>query len=60
MSIIQLVVILIVVGVALWAIGLLPLDPTIKKIIHAVVVVAVVLWLLIFLLRFFDLAGGLG
>ena len=44
---IQLVVVLIVIGLLLWVVETqLPLDPTIKRIIHVVVIVAVVLWLL--------------
>ena len=47
MSLIQLVIILIVIGVLLWLVTTyIPMDKTIKKIITAVVVIAVVLWLL--------------
>jgi type IV secretory pathway TrbL component len=47
MPLITLVVTLIVVGVLLWAVNTyIPMDPTIKKIINIVVVIAVVLWLL--------------
>ncbi len=47
MSLINLVIVLIVVGVLLWLINsLLPMDPRIKSILNAVVVIAVVLWLL--------------
>jgi hypothetical protein len=47
MSLINLVIVLIVVGVLLWLINsLLPMDPKIKSILNAVVVIAVVLWLL--------------
>jgi hypothetical protein len=52
MELIQLVVILIVVGVLLWAVNsYIPMDGTIKQIINAVVIIAVVLWLLVFLLN---------
>jgi hypothetical protein len=44
---INLVVTLIVVGVLLWAVNTyIPMDPTIKKILNVVIVIAVVLWLL--------------
>lgn len=47
MSLISLVVLLIVVGVILWAVNTyLPIDPTIKKIINIVVIVVVCIWLL--------------
>ena len=47
MSLISLVVTLIVVGVLLWAVNTyIPMDPTIKKILNIVIVIAVVLWLL--------------
>jgi len=47
MSLISLILVLVVVGVALWAINAyIPMQPTIKKILNVVVVIAVVLWLL--------------
>jgi hypothetical protein len=47
MSLVNLIVILIVVGVILWLINTyLPMDGKIKSILNAVVVIAVVLWLL--------------
>jgi hypothetical protein len=47
MPLISLVVVLIVVGVLLWAVNAyIPMQPTIKKIINVVVILAVVLWLL--------------
>jgi type IV secretory pathway TrbL component len=47
MPLIQLVIILVVVGVILWAINsYIPMQATMKKILNVVVVVAVVLWLL--------------
>ena len=48
MPLIQLVIVLVVVGVILWLINsYIPMQTTIKKILNAVVVVAVVIWLLI-------------
>jgi len=47
MSLIHLVVALIVIGVLLWVVNsVIPMDPRIRQIISAVVLVAVVLWLL--------------
>jgi hypothetical protein len=46
MTLIQLVVLLIVIGVALYLVGLIPMDQTIKTIIRIVVIAAVVLWVL--------------
>jgi hypothetical protein len=47
MSLINLIVVLMVVGVLLWLINTyLPMDGKIKSILNAVVVIAVVLWLL--------------
>lgn len=47
MSLISLVIVLIVVGVLLWAANTyIPMDQKIKTIMNVVVVIAVVLWLL--------------
>jgi len=47
MPLIQVVLVLIVVGVLLWLINrYIPMQSTIKSILNAVVVIAVVLWLL--------------
>ncbi len=43
---ISILVALIVVGLLLYIVSLLPIDGTIKRIIHAVVIVMVLLWLL--------------
>lgn len=49
---ISLIVGLIVVGVLLWAVEtLIPLDPVIRRLVQAIVVLAVCLWIL----RFFAL-----
>lgn len=56
MSLINLVVTLVIVGVALWAINTyIPMDQKIKMILNVVVVILVVLWLL----RGFGLLGGI-
>jgi hypothetical protein len=47
MSLVTLVVVLIVVGVLLWLVNTyIPMQGTIKSILNAVVVIAVVIWLL--------------
>jgi len=56
MSLISLVVVLIVVGVLLWLVNTyIPMDSKIKSILNAVVVIAVVIWLL----QVFGLLGDL-
>lgn len=56
MSLINLVIVLIVVGVLLWLINTyLPMDGKIKTILNMVVVIAVVLWLL----QSFGILGSL-
>lgn len=57
MPLVQLVVVLIVVGVLLWAVNaFIPMDGKIKQILNVVVVIAVILWLL----RVFGILSGLG
>ncbi|MGM0648792.1 MAG: Thivi_2564 family membrane protein [Bacteroidota bacterium] len=47
MPLIQLVITLVVVGVLLWLINnYIPMQATIKMIINAVVIIAVIIWLL--------------
>ena len=47
MPLIQLVIILVVVGVVLWAINnYIPMQATIKKILNVVVILTVIVWLL--------------
>jgi cytochrome b subunit of formate dehydrogenase len=47
MTLLDIVVVLIVVGIALWLINnYIPMDYTIKRILNVVVVVFVLLWLL--------------
>lgn len=47
MSLISLILILVAVGVVMWLINsYLPLDPRMQKILNAVVIIVVVLWLL--------------
>jgi hypothetical protein len=57
MSVINVVIILIVVGVLLYLVNrYLPMDGKIKQILNIVVVVAVIIWLL----KAFGLLTGLG
>jgi len=47
MSLINLIIVLVLIGVLLWVINTyIPMDHKIKSIINIVVVIAVVLWLL--------------
>lgn len=47
MSLINVIVVLVIVGVVLYIVeSLLPIDATIRRIIHIVVVLAVCIWLL--------------
>nr|MBS0020272.1 hypothetical protein [Gammaproteobacteria bacterium] len=47
MSLIQLVVVLVVLGVLLWAINAyIPMDATIKKIVNVVIILVAVLYIL--------------
>lgn len=57
MSLLNVVIILIVVGVLLWLVNsYIPMDGKIKSILNAVVVIAVVIWLL----QAFGVLGSLG
>jgi hypothetical protein len=47
---IQILVVLIIVGLILWAVSQIPMDPTIARVIRVVVVVLVCLWLIYALL----------
>lgn len=59
MPLIQLIVILIVIGVLLWLVNTyIPMDARIKQIINAVVIIAIVIWLLLFLLSAVGLSPG--
>jgi uncharacterized membrane protein len=57
MSLITVIIVLIVVGVLLWLVNrYLPMEGTIKNILNAIVIIAVVIWLL----QAFGLLGFLG
>lgn len=53
---VQLLVLLIVAGVALYLIGLVPMDATIQKVIRIVVILVVILYVL----KMFGLLDRLG
>jgi hypothetical protein len=56
MPLLHLVIVLIVIGVLLWLVNTyIPMDSKIKSILNAVVVIAVVIWLL----QVFGLLGSL-
>jgi hypothetical protein len=57
MSIIGIVVVLLVIGVALYFLGMIPMDATILQIIRAVVILFVVIWILSML--FPGMLGGI-
>jgi hypothetical protein len=46
MSLVTVVVTLAVVGVLLWLVNLIPMQGTVKGLLNAVVVIALVIWLL--------------
>lgn len=57
MSLLTIVIVIVVVGVLLWAINsFIPMDGKIKSILNVVVVIALVLWLL----RAFGILDSLG
>jgi hypothetical protein len=56
MTLLSIVVVLIVVGLLLYLVeSVLPIDATIKRLIHLVVVIVVVLWLLSVFFPFLDI-----
>lgn len=55
MPIIPIIMTLVVIGLILYLVNMLPIDATIKQIIHLIVIVLIILWLLQLLL-----GSGLG
>ena len=48
MSILEVLLLFVVVGVCLWLIDrFIPMDPTIRQVMHAAVVIILVVWLLV-------------
>ena len=54
---IQVVIVLIVVGLALWIITQIPMDATIARIIRVVIIVVICIWLLYLLVGFMPSSG---
>jgi hypothetical protein len=52
----QVIVVLVIVGLLLWILSQIPMDPTIAKIVRVVIIVAVCIWLLYLLV---GMLGGL-
>lgn len=52
----QVLLVLLIAGVILWAITQFPIDPTIARLIRVVVIVVIAVWLIYIL---FGLAGGI-
>lgn len=46
MSLVSLIVVLVIVGVALYLVSLIPMDATVKKIINILVILFLVIWAL--------------
>ena len=49
---IYILIMLVIVGLALWVVSILPIDATIKQIIRVIVIVVVCIWLLYILIGF--------
>jgi hypothetical protein len=57
-ALIQIIVMLIIVGLALWVVSILPIDPAIKQIIRVIVIVVICIWLLYFLVGILPSSGA--
>lgn len=49
---IQVIITLVIVGLILWVVSQIPMDPTIARIIRVIVIVCVCLWLLSMLIGY--------
>lgn len=56
---IEILIVLVVIGLAMWILQQIPMDPTIARIIRVVLIVFVALWLLYILVGFLP-SGGFG
>jgi len=56
---IQILVVLLIAGLILWAVSQFPIDPTIARIIRVVIIVVVCIWLIYWLAALLP-AGGWG
>jgi len=54
---IQIVIVLIIAGLALWIVQQIPMDPAISRIIRVVVIVAIAIWLIYVLLGLLPATG---
>jgi hypothetical protein len=54
----QLIIVLVIVGLVLWIITMIPMDPFIVRVIRVVVIVAVCLWLLSLVTGYMPIAPG--
>jgi uncharacterized protein (DUF983 family) len=57
-ALIQIIVMLVIVGLALWVVSVLPIDPAIKQIIRVIVIVVICIWLLYFLVGILPSSGA--
>ena len=57
-ALLNIVVVLAIVGLILWAVSQIPMDPTIAKIIRVIVIVVVCIYLLYFLVGLMPASGG--
>lgn len=59
MALIQIVVVIAVIGVLLWLVNTyVPMDAKVKNILNAVVIIALVLWLVFWVLAAFGITTG--
>jgi hypothetical protein len=56
-ALLNLLIILVIAGLILWAIGQIPMDATIARIIRVVVIVVICIWLIYWLVGMMP-AGG--
>jgi len=54
---IEILIVLLIVGLILWALGQFPIDPVIARVIRVVIIVVVCIWLIYALASFLP-AGG--
>ena len=54
---IEIVIVLVIVGLALWVLQQIPMDATIARIIRVVIIVVVCIWLLYVLVGFLPSGG---
>ena len=55
---VSVLVVLLIVGLILWAVSQFPIDPMIAKVIRVVLIVVVCIWLIYLLLGFLPPTGG--